>query len=78
LLDESSRCLVQVGDARNLHRTLNLTTLLAELGVPMVYELNTHDDAAACSISRPTKSNGPSKPPSPGISGWRNSRRQTD
>ncbi len=47
LLNESSRCLVQVGDAKNLRRTLTLTALLAELGVPMVLALNMHDEAAA-------------------------------
>ena len=47
LLNESSRCLVQVGDAKNLRRTLTLTAMLAELGVPMVLALNMHDEAAA-------------------------------
>ncbi len=47
LLNESSRCLVQVGDAKNLRRTLALTALLAELGLPMVLALNMHDEAAA-------------------------------
>jgi ferrous iron transport protein B len=47
LLNEQSRCLVQVGDAKNLRRTLTLTALLAELGVPMVLALNMHDEAAA-------------------------------
>ncbi len=47
LLNEYSRCLVQVGDAKNLRRTLTLTALLAELGVPMVLALNMHDEAAA-------------------------------
>lgn len=47
LLNEETRCLVQVGDAKNLRRTLTLTALLAELGVPMVLALNMHDEAAA-------------------------------
>ena len=47
LLNENIRCLVQVGDAKNLRRTLTLTALLAELGVPMVLALNMHDEAAA-------------------------------
>ncbi|MBS1143000.1 MAG: Small GTP-binding protein domain [Proteobacteria bacterium] len=47
LLNESSRCLVQVGDAKNLRRTLTLTALLVELGLPMVLALNMHDEAAA-------------------------------
>lgn len=47
LLNESSRSLVQVGDAKNLRRTLTLTALLVELGLPMVLALNMHDEAAA-------------------------------
>lgn len=51
LLNEDSRCLVQVGDAKNLRRTLTLTALLAELGVPMVLALNMHDEAAARGVT---------------------------
>lgn len=51
LLKESTRCLVQVGDAKNLRRTLTLTALLAELGVPMVLALNMHDEAAARGVT---------------------------
>ncbi|WP_306606723.1 ferrous iron transport protein B [Azonexus sp.] len=51
LLNESSRCLVQVGDAKNLRRTLTLTALLAELGVPMVLALNMHDEATARGVT---------------------------
>lgn len=47
LLGEDVRVMVQVGDAKNLRRTLALTALLAELGVPMVLALNMHDEAAA-------------------------------
>ena len=47
LLNEETRCLVQVGDAKNLRRTLSLTALLAELDVPMVLALNMHDEATA-------------------------------
>ncbi|MDP3638767.1 MAG: ferrous iron transport protein B [Azonexus sp.] len=47
LLNEKTHCLVQVGDAKNLRRTLTLTALLAELGIPMVLALNMHDEAAA-------------------------------
>ena len=50
LLTENSRALVQVGDAKNLRRTLTLTALLAELGVPMVLALNMHDEAGARGI----------------------------
>ena len=51
LLNEDTRCLVQVGDAKNLRRTLTLTALLAELGVPMVLALNMHDEAAARGVT---------------------------
>ncbi len=47
LLHEDMRTLIQVGDAKNLRRTLNLTALLAELGVPMVMALNMTDEAKA-------------------------------
>ena len=47
LLHENSRTLVQVGDAKNLRRTLTLTALLADLGVPLVLALNMGDEAAA-------------------------------
>jgi ferrous iron transport protein B len=47
LLQEDCRSLVQVGDAKNLRRTLTLTALLAELGVPMLLALNMSDEAAA-------------------------------
>ncbi len=51
LLNENCRCLVQVGDAKNLRRTLTLTALLAELGVPMVLALNMHDEATARGVT---------------------------
>ncbi len=51
LLQENTRCLVQVGDAKNLRRTLTLTALLGELGVPMVLALNMHDEAAARGVT---------------------------
>ena len=51
LLGEPVRCLVQVGDAKNLRRTLTLSALLAELGVPMVLALNMHDEAAARGVT---------------------------
>ena len=51
LLDEPVRCLVQVGDAKNLRRTLTLSALLAELGVPMVLVLNMCDEAAARGVT---------------------------
>ena len=51
LLGEPVRCLVQVGDAKNLRRTLTLSALLAELGMPMVLALNMHDEAAARGVT---------------------------
>ena len=51
LLNEETRCLVQVGDAKNLRRTLTLTALLAELGLPMVLTLNMHDEATARGVT---------------------------
>lgn len=51
LLHENSRTLVQVGDAKNLRRTLTLTALLAELGLPMALALNMHDEAAARGVA---------------------------
>ena len=45
LLDESLNAIVQVGDAKNLRRTLLFTVQLAEMGVPMVLSLNMMDEA---------------------------------
>jgi ferrous iron transport protein B len=47
LLTENTRALVQVGDAKNLRRTLTLTALLADLGLPMTLALNMRDEASA-------------------------------
>ncbi|MBU1222877.1 MAG: ferrous iron transport protein B [Gammaproteobacteria bacterium] len=51
LLNEPLRAVVQVGDAKNLRRTLTLTALLAELGVPAVLALNMHDEAGARGVT---------------------------
>ncbi len=51
LLHEPLRAVIQVGDAKNLRRTLTLTTLLAELGVPAVLALNMHDEAGARGVT---------------------------
>jgi ferrous iron transport protein B len=51
LLNENLRLIVQVGDAKNLRRTLNLTALLAELGVPLVLALNMADEARARGVN---------------------------
>jgi len=45
-LDQSLRAVVQVGDAKNLRRTLLLTVQLAEMGLPLVLALNMMDEAA--------------------------------
>ena len=51
LLHEPLRAVIQVGDAKNLRRTLTLTALLAELGVPTVLALNMHDEASARGVT---------------------------
>jgi Fe2+ transport system protein B len=47
LLAEPHDALVQVGDAKNLTRTLLLTLQIAELGVPFCLDLNMLDEARA-------------------------------
>jgi ferrous iron transport protein B len=46
LLNEPLKAIVQVGDAKNLRRTLLLTIQLIEMGIPMVLALNMMDEAA--------------------------------
>ena len=46
LLGENLRAILQVGDAKNLRRTLLLTVQLAEMGLPMALALNMMDEAA--------------------------------
>lgn len=55
ILREDTRCLIQVGDAKNLRRTLTLTAILAELGLPMLLVLNMQDEAAARGVIIDTK-----------------------
>ena len=43
LLEEGSATLLQVGDAKNLRRSLQLTALFAEMGQPMLLSLNMVD-----------------------------------
>ena len=45
LLREPLQAILQVGDAKNLRRTLLLTCQLAEMGVPLVLALNMTDEA---------------------------------
>ncbi len=47
LLGEANATLLQVGDAKNLRRTLQLTVLMAEMGRPMLLALNMIDEAEA-------------------------------
>jgi len=47
LLDEPLQSIVQVGDSKNLRRTLLLTVQLAEIGRPLVLALNMMDEADA-------------------------------
>lgn len=45
LLEEPLQGIIQVGDAKNLRRTLLLTVILREMHVPMVLALNMRDEA---------------------------------
>ena len=45
LFDEPLRAIIQVGDAKNLRRTLQLTLQLAEMGIPLALALNMMDEA---------------------------------
>ncbi|MFM8322442.1 MAG: ferrous iron transport protein B [Chloroflexota bacterium] len=47
LLNEDLQAILQVGDAKNLRRTLLLTLQLAEMGLPLVLALNMMDEAQA-------------------------------
>jgi ferrous iron transport protein B len=51
LLSEPLRAIVQVGDAKNLRRTLMLTIQLAEMGIPLVLALNMMDEAIERGVS---------------------------
>jgi ferrous iron transport protein B len=51
LLSEPQDALVQVGDAKNLARTLLLALQIAELGVPFCLDLNMLDEANARGLS---------------------------
>ncbi len=45
LLSASPRVVLQVADAKNLRRALTITTQLAEMGLPVVLDLNMMDEA---------------------------------
>ena len=53
LLDEPPRAVIQVGDAKNLRRTLLLAAQLIEMGVPLALALNMQDEAEARGIPAP-------------------------
>jgi ferrous iron transport protein B len=50
LLNEHLRAILQVGDAKNLRRTLLLTVQLAEMGLPMALALNMTDEAQSLGV----------------------------
>ncbi len=45
LLEEPPRAVIQVADAKNLRRSLLITSQLAEMGIPFVLDLNMNDEA---------------------------------
>jgi len=45
LLEQTPAVVVQVADAKNLRRSLLITSQLSEMGVPMVLDLNMNDEA---------------------------------
>ncbi|MBI3010140.1 MAG: 50S ribosome-binding GTPase [Candidatus Omnitrophica bacterium] len=51
LLLGHSHCVLQVGDAKNLQRTLALTLELAEAGVCLILDLNMVDEARECRVN---------------------------
>ena len=51
LLNEPIQAILQVGDAKNLRRTLLLTIQLAEMGLPLVLALNMTDEAQARGVA---------------------------
>ena len=50
LLDGEERTVVQVGDAKGVRRTVELTVQLVELGLPLVLVLNMSDEAVAAGV----------------------------
>lgn len=51
LLTEAPSSVVQVGDAKNLKRTLLITLQLSEMGIPMILDLNMIDEAMDKGVS---------------------------
>jgi ferrous iron transport protein B len=50
ILNDNLRAILQVGDAKNLRRTLLLTVQLAEMGLPMALALNMMDEAQSLGV----------------------------
>ena len=55
LLAERPSKVVQVGDTKNIKRALSITIQLAEMGLPVVLDLNMQDEAAERGITVDTK-----------------------
>ena len=55
LLNEPQAKIVQVGDSRNLKRTLLISLQLAEMGLPFTLNLNLHDEAVSRGITIDTE-----------------------
>jgi ferrous iron transport protein B len=55
LFNEPLKAILQVGDAKNLRRTLLLSIQLAEMGLPLVLALNMTDEAKARGIDLDTR-----------------------
>jgi ferrous iron transport protein B len=55
LLDNKLSSVIQVGDAKNLKRTLLVTLQLSEMGLPMILDLNMIDEAMDLGISIDTE-----------------------
>jgi len=55
LLGEDLKAILQVGDAKNLRRTLLLTIQLAEMGLPMALALNMTDEAHRRGVQTDTR-----------------------
>jgi len=51
LFNERLKAILQVGDAKNLRRTLLLTVQLAEMGLPMIVALNMMDEAQSRGVT---------------------------
>ena len=51
LLREKPELVLQIGDSKNLKRTLFLTSQLSEIGVPVVLDLNMEDEARDAGIT---------------------------